>query len=147
VDTGEPSWLTKRVTVEGEIDMRGSKHDLPAALELDEGKVWQQEWGDLTVEIGDFSGRLDPGPYFKGLPDDQCQCPHWGYVIKGQLRYIFADREEVYGPGDIYYVPPGHRPIIEAGTEWVEFSPKERLAETMAVVERNFVAAQQAASA
>ena len=21
----------------------------------------------------------------KGLPDDRCQCPHWGYVFKGRV--------------------------------------------------------------
>ena len=28
----------------------------------------------------------------EGLPDDRCQCPHWGYVVSAVTRY--ADREE-----------------------------------------------------
>ena len=31
-----------------------------------------------------------------GLPDDRCQCPHWGYVIKGSFRVTYLD-----GPDEI----------------------------------------------
>ena len=81
--------------------MRGSKHDLPVALEVPEATVQQAEWGGINAEIGTISGDLDLEPLFKGLPGDQCQCPHWGYVIKGRLRYRFADCEEVFGAGDV----------------------------------------------
>lgn len=26
---------------------------------------------------------------FKGLPDDRCQCRHWGVVIKGQVTFRY----------------------------------------------------------
>jgi len=117
--------------------------DLRPALAVPEGKVWQAEWGDTTVEIGKFEKRMDQSAFFAGLPGDQCQCPHWGYVIKGTLRYRFKDREEVFGPGDIYHVQSGHTPVMEAGVEYVEFSPTRELAKTMEVVERNFAAMQQ----
>ena len=117
--------------------MRGSTSDLPVALEVPEGKLWQAEWGDHAVELGRFTGTLDPAPMFKGLPDDRCQCPHWGYVAKGRLKFRFGDREEVYEAGDAYYARPGHTPLFEPGVEYVEFSPLAELAETMKVVERN----------
>jgi hypothetical protein len=120
--------------------MRGSMNDLPPSLTLPEGKLWQVEWGGTTVEIGHFHKRMDQAPLFAGLPDDQCQCPHWGYVVKGTLRYRYKDREEVFGPGDIYYAPPGHTPVMEAGVEYVEFSPTHELGKTMEVVEQNFAA-------
>ena len=96
----------------------------------------------MTVELGKMEAQVDPGPLFKGLPDDRCQCPHWGYVIRGTLRYRYADREEAYHAGDVYYAAPGHTPIIEAETQYVEFSPTNLLRETTAVVERNMAAMQ-----
>jgi quercetin dioxygenase-like cupin family protein len=74
----------------------------------------------------------------KGLPDDRCQCPHWGYVVKGRVEFTFADgHTETYETGDGYYAPPGHTPHLFAGSEVVEFSPTQELAETMEVVEKN----------
>src|SRR5262245_14297346 len=76
---------TDDATAEGDTTMRGSKHDLPAAVELPDGStLWHADWGGMTAELGSFNRSADPGPFFKGLPDDRCQCPHWGYVIKGQ---------------------------------------------------------------
>ena len=54
---------------------------------------------------------IDATPLLKGLPDDRCQCPHWGYVIKGRLTFRFADHEEVFEAGDAFYLPPGHVPL------------------------------------
>lgn len=124
--------------------MRGAKGDLPAVVEIDGGAIRQATWGTISVELGDFSVEADPAPFFRGLPGDRCQCPHWGYVIRGRLRFRYADREEVYNAGDAYYAEPGHLPLIEAGTEYVEFSPIAEYASTMAVVGRNVAAAMQA---
>ena len=123
--------------------MRGSKGDLPVALEVPEATVRQAEWGRISVEVSDFRDELDIAPLFKGLPDDRCQCPHWGYVVKGQLRYRFADREEVFNAGDAYYVGPGHIPIFAEGLEYVEFSPADEFQRTMEVIERNMTAMAQ----
>ena len=38
------------------------------------------------------------------------------------------------------YVPPGHLPSIYDGTQVVEFSPTDELANTMKVVEKNMEA-------
>jgi len=46
------------------------------------------------------------------------------------MRFVYADREEVYEAGDAFYAPPGHRPYVEAGAELLQFSPTEELAET-----------------
>ena len=37
-----------------------------------------------TTGFTSFLADMDPTPMFQGLPDDRCQCPHWGYVIKGK---------------------------------------------------------------
>ena len=41
--------------------------------------------------------------------------------------FRFADHEEVFEAGDAFYLPPGHVPIAEAGTEYLQFSPAEEL--------------------
>ena len=61
-------------------------------------------------------------------------------VISGALTLRYADYEETYEAGDAYYAPPGHTPVVTEGTEVVEFSPTEALAQTMEVVGRNVAA-------
>jgi hypothetical protein len=70
----------------------------------------------------------DLTPLLKGLPDDSCQCPHWGYVMAGRMTVRYGDREEVIEAGDAFYMPPGHVPAAVAGTELVMFSPRDELA-------------------
>jgi hypothetical protein len=62
-------------------------------------------------------------------------------VIEGELRFKYADREEVARAGDAYYAAPGHLPVIADGTRYVEFSPADALQQTMEVVGRNMQAA------
>ena len=93
--------------------------------------------GGWTVGFETYPQDADLAPYFVGLPDDQCQCEHMGYVIKGRLTFRSATGEEVFEAGDAYYVGPGHTPILSAETEVVEFSPSEELGRTMEVVTKN----------
>jgi hypothetical protein len=99
------------------------------------------ELGGYTVGFESFRQDADAAPVFRGLPDDRCQCPHWGYVLAGRLTLRYADHDEVYEAGDAYVAPPGHLPLVIAGTEVVEFSPTEELARTMEVAARNMAAA------
>ena len=43
---------------------------------------------------------------------------------------------------DAFYLPPGHAPEAEAGTELVQFSPAAELAAVMAELKQNLQAAQ-----
>jgi len=97
-----------------------------------------EELGGYTVEFTTFREDADATPFFKGLPDDRCQSPHWGYVIKGAVTFMYADREESYNAGDAYYGPPGHIPRVRAGSEIVEFSPTEEYRRTLEVLAKNF---------
>jgi hypothetical protein len=97
--------------------------------------------GDYTVVFESYRVDADAAPFFRGLPDDRCQSPHWGYVLSGSLTLRYAEHEETYEAGDAYYAPPGHTPSVTKGTEVVEFSPTEALAQTMEVVGRNVAAA------
>lgn len=95
------------------------------------------ELDGYTVGFETYTADANLSPYFKGLPDDRCQCPHWGVVLKGKLVYHYADGDDVIEGGQAYYARPGHLPEIFAGTEVVEFHPTDKLAKTMEVVERN----------
>jgi mannose-6-phosphate isomerase-like protein (cupin superfamily) len=93
--------------------------------------------GGWTVGFERYTEDADLSPFFKGLPNDQCQCEHMGYVIEGKVTFRSADGEETFEAGDAYYVGPGHTPVLHAGTEVVEFSPTEELARTLAFVAKN----------
>ena len=97
--------------------------------------------GGWTVGFETYTQDADLSPFFKGLPDDQCQCEHWGYVIKGKVSFKSASGEETFETGDAYYAPPGHTPVLYAGTEIVEFSPTDGLQHTIDVVTKNMEAA------
>lgn len=110
------------------------------ALEGYEGHFEHFE-GGYSVGFERYTADADLGPLFVGLPDDHCQCPHWGYVIRGKVTFRFVDgRSETFETGDAYFVPSGHLPTIYAGSEIVEFHPTEDLAKTLEVVERNMAA-------
>ena len=122
--------------------MRGSKEDVPTTLESEEVVIQEAEWADIHVGFETYNEEFDLAPLLKGLPDDRCQCSHYGYVLKGRMTVRYADREEVINAGDAYYMVPGHAPVMEASTEIVEFSPKDEFRKTMEVAERNLAAMQ-----
>jgi hypothetical protein len=100
------------------------------------------ELDGYTIGFETYDQDSDPAELFRGLPDDRCQCPHWGVVLKGTLVYREADGSEArIDEGEAYYVGPGHLPVFTAGTEIVEFSPTAEMAKTVEVVMRNVEAA------
>ena len=96
-----------------------------------------EELGGYTVSFDSFLGDLDGAPMLKGAPNDQCQCPHWGYVFKGKMTFRFGDHEETYEAGDAFYAPPGHTPMTYEGAEVLMFQPTDELAKTMEVMMKN----------
>lgn len=117
-----------------------TKTAAPVEMDAPEMEGRYVDLAGYTVGFETFKVDIDPAPLFTGLPDDRCQCPHWGVVVRGSLTMRFADHEETYVAGDAYYAPPGHTPIVTADTEVVEFSPTEALQQTMAVVGANLQA-------
>jgi len=116
---------------------KASKTSAPESMELEGYEGHFAELEGYTVGFETYTADADLTPLFAGLPDDRCQCVHWGYVIKGKLTFVTADGEETFETGDAYYVGPGHTPILYAGTEVVEFSPTKELQQTLEVVEKN----------
>jgi uncharacterized cupin superfamily protein len=95
------------------------------------------ELADYTADFVTIREGHSLAPVLKGLPGDSCQCPHWGYMLAGQLTVTYADGEETYQAGDAFYMPPGHIPAATAGTELLQFSPTDQLTVTMQAIKAN----------
>jgi hypothetical protein len=94
------------------------------------------EWGDMRLDFAKFPPH-NLAPLLKGLPDDRCQCPHWGYLFKGSIIVRYADHEETISAGQAFYMPPGHAPEALEECELIQFSPSEQLREVIEVITRN----------
>lgn len=120
---------------------RIGKTDAPEHLEAPGYEGYLGEIEGYTVAFETYTADADLSPLFAGLPNDHCQCPHWGTVLRGRLTYRYEDgSEDVIEGGQAYYARPGHVPILSAGTEVVEFSPTAELRKTVEVVSRNLEA-------
>ncbi|MBT2383156.1 hypothetical protein [Streptomyces sp. ISL-11] len=110
-----------------------------AAQVQDHGQVLDrhEDIDGYTVNFVTFREDVDGTLLLRGLPDDQCACPHWGYVLKGRVTYRYPDHEEVFEEGDAFYLPRGHVPLASAGSEIVQFSPTAELRLTEAAIEEN----------
>jgi hypothetical protein len=85
-------------------------------------------WGDVLVRHIDLPPGVDFTPLLRGLPDDRCQCPHWGYVLRGAITVRYADgSEETSRAGDVFYWPAGHTGWTDEGVVFLELSPAEQL--------------------
>jgi hypothetical protein len=113
-----------------------SQFEIKVASEI---AIWRQaEWGDMRVGYETYLADFDDAELLKGLPDDRCQCPHWGYLLAGRMIVRYADREDVVTAGDVYYMAPGHTMAADAGTVLIEFSPKEEFRKLTEIAEKNF---------
>jgi AraC-like ligand binding domain len=108
-------------------------------------EVHHEDVHGYSIDFVSFGQDVDATPLMKGLPDDRCPCPHWGYVLKGRLTFRFADHDEVVEAGDAFYLPPGHIPSAEAGSEYVQFSPSEELRAVSEAMNANMQAMMQGA--
>jgi len=116
---------------------RTSKQDAPVAIDTPEIEIRSVDLDGYTVTFNTCKADDDPTQLFRGLPNDACQCPHWGTVLTGKVVFRYADHDETYTAGDAYYCAPGHVPLSFAGAETVEFSRSAELAATAAAVRRN----------
>ena len=90
---------------------------------------------DYTVNFVTIKETHSMAPLLASLPGGHCSCPHWGVVMAGRLTVHYADRDDdVIEAGDAFYMSPGHVPEVEAGTEFVIFSPADQLAATDAAI-------------
>src|SRR3712207_7957928 len=105
-------------------EMHASKDQLPPERVGDyEGRMTQ--FGDYYARFESIPAGFDDAQLLKGLPNNACQCEHWGYLFKGNLRFRYTDgHEEVVSAGEAYYAPPGHSFKALEDCETVELDRK-----------------------
>ena len=112
--------------------LRIARNDVPVKIDAPGAIARQQtDFGDATgygkigAEYFSLGKGADMTPLLKGLENDLCQSPHWGYVVEGALTVTFADdTQEVLTGGDLFYWPPGHTVRADADAEIILFSPQ-----------------------
>jgi hypothetical protein len=82
-------------------------------------------YGKISAEYFTLSAGVDTTPLFQGLEGNLCHCPHWGFVLRGQLTTTDGNggRETVQA-NDLFYWPPGHNVKVDSDAEIVMFSPQ-----------------------
>ena len=111
--------------------------DLPVTMEAPGMKVHNANWGGMVVGYFELPAGTDFTPLLQGLPDDACQCPHWGYVIKGAFHIRYTDgTEEVTEAGAVFYWPAGHTGWVEQDTVFIDFRPEKEHKEVMEHIAR-----------
>lgn len=117
--------------------------DLPVVFAAAGICTREQALGELDVSYELLPAGLDLAPLFKGLPDDLCQCAHWGYLLRGRVRVKYKEGEDLIQAGECFYMPPGHLPVFEQDSQWIIFSPRGAHRLTAEAVRRNWAALAQ----
>ena len=113
--------------------MKILKDDIEVKMEIPGAIIRQKtDFGDATG-LGKISGEyfslsagVDTTPLFMGLEGNLCQCPHWGYLISGQLTTTDAEgMEESVNAKELFYWPSGHNVKVNQDAEIVMFSPQQ----------------------
>ncbi|MEO1688689.1 MAG: cupin domain-containing protein [Pseudomonadota bacterium] len=115
--------------------MHQAADSMPSAIDVEGVSVRGDTYGDMIAGKLKLAKGSDLAPVLAGLPHDHCQCPHWGYVIEGEIEVTYQSGEtETVRAGDLYYWPPGHVVRFTEDTTYVEFSPAEEMAQVLAHV-------------
>jgi hypothetical protein len=112
--------------------MHVAKDDVDVRMEIPGAVIRQRmEFGDvsgfdkISGEYFTLAAGVDTTPLFVGLDGNACQCPHWGFVVRGQLTTTDAKgARETVSANDLFYWPPGHNVKVDADAEIVMFSPQ-----------------------
>jgi hypothetical protein len=103
-----------------------TKMEIPGAVirqRTDFGDV--SGYGKISGEYFTLAAGVDTTPLFQGLEGNLCQCPHWGFVLRGELTTTDAiGTQETVSADDLFYWPPGHNVSVGADAEIVMFSPQ-----------------------
>ena len=122
----------------GEFSMHVSKDELePMIIGEYEGR--QVDAGGMRIAFESMPAQFPPDESpFKGLPDDRCQCDHWGYLFKGSFRVTYLDGPRRSSPPARHTTcGPGHFVQTLEPVELIEISPVEEHDRTMATIARN----------
>jgi hypothetical protein len=112
--------------------MRVAKDEVDVRMEIP-GAVIRQRLGfgdvkgfdQISGEYFSLAAGVDTTPLFVGLDGNLCNCPHWGFVLRGQITTTDAKGvQETVRANDLFYWPPGHNVKVDADAEIVMFSPQ-----------------------
>ncbi len=112
--------------------MRIARQDIPVSIHAPGAVARQQThfgdatgYGTISGEYFSLGSGTDIAPLLKRLRHDLCQCPHWGYVLQGELTVTYADgNSEQINDGDLFHWPPGHTVNVGQDAEVIQFGPQ-----------------------
>ena len=112
--------------------MRVTKDDVEVRMQIPGAVIRQRTdfgtvkgFDQISGEYFTLSKGVDTTPLFQGLDGNLCQCPHWGFVLKGRLTTTDrAGKRETVDANDLFYWPPGHNVKVDADAEIIMFSPQ-----------------------
>lgn len=119
--------------------MQIAKQDMPVRMKAPGAVARQQRdfgdaagYGTISGEYFSLAAGTDIAPLLHGLKHDLCQCPHWGYVLQGELTVTYAGgRSEQLASGELFYWPPGHTVSVSHDAELIMFSPQREHGEVI----------------
>lgn len=83
-------------------------------------------YGRISAEYFTLAAGVDTTPLFVGLKGNHCHCPHWGFVLSGQITTTdAAGRKETVTAHDLFFWPPGHNVKVDRDAEIIMFSPQD----------------------
>lgn len=120
--------------------MKVTKDDVDVKMEIPGAVIRQRtEFGNasgfatISGEYFTLAQGVDTTPLFEGLDGDLCQCPHWGFVLHGQLTTTDAEGgQETVRANDLFYWPSGHNVKVDADADVIMFSPQQQHSEVIA---------------
>lgn len=112
--------------------MRIAKENVDVKMQIPGAVIRQQTgfgdvtgFGKISAEYFTLSAGVDTTPLFTGLDGDLCQCPHWGYVLRGRITTTDgAGEQETVDANDLFYWPAGHNVGVDEDAEIIMFSPQ-----------------------
>jgi hypothetical protein len=112
--------------------MRVTKDDVEVRMQIPGATLRQRlnfgsvaGYDQLSAEYFSFGAGVDTTELFVGLDGNRCQCPHWGYVLKGQITTTDTNGvQETVKANDLFYWPPGHNVKVDLDSDIIMFSPQ-----------------------
>lgn len=113
--------------------MKIKKEEIPVTMESPGTSMRAiTGYGGMTLAFNELPAGTDFAPLLAGLKNDSCQCPHWGYIIAGEIEIKYDDGSiDILSAGDAFYMPPGHTGIVHKDLKILDFSPEKELKEVM----------------
>lgn len=106
-----------------QVDVRLEIPGVVLRQQTDFGSV--RGFDKISGEYFSLAAGVDTTELFQGLQGNLCQCPHWGFVLRGQITTTDASgAKETVKANDLFYWPAGHNVKVDADADIIMFSPQ-----------------------